>query len=194
MRTLVGYATEDGHTGLIAQRIGKVLEDHGHTADVRDVGDLPPSFSLEDYDVVVLGAPVRKGKHLAPMLDFVREHREALQQRPSAFFSCGLVAVTQTEEARCTARGFVDTFIAETQWHPDHIGVFSGALLYRKYNFIMRAIMKHIMRKVGGTTDTSRDHDYTRWDEVEAFATEIARTVSARAAAASVETETGRTP
>ena len=174
MKALVGYATHDGHTRIIAERIGARIAEEGHTVDVRDVADLPRDVTLESYDVVILGAPVRSGKHLSRMRKFARLHREHLQRRPSAFFSCGLTSSQQTEEARRTARELVDAFIDDTGWRPDHVDVFAGALLYRKYNFIVRAVMKAISRKAGGDTDTSRDYDYTRWDEVDAFAHDVA--------------------
>lgn len=182
MRTLVGYATHDGHTRVIAAKIGEVLAAKGHSVDVVDLDDLPRDFSLDRYEVVVLGAPVRKGKHLRTLVDFARKQRASLQRRPSALFSSSLTSAEQSEEAQRTARELVDGFIADTGWRPDHIGLFAGALLYRKYNFIVRALMKAISRKAGGDTDTTRDYDYTRWDEVDAFANEIAQTLSARVA------------
>jgi menaquinone-dependent protoporphyrinogen oxidase len=183
MRALVGYATKEGHTGSIARRIGEVLSAAGHEVEVRNVADLPRDVSLDDYDAIVLGAPVRAGKHLSRMTRFVRWHREDLDRRPSAFFSCSLTSAEQTEEAKRSARELVDAFIETTGWTPDHIGVFAGALLYRRYNFILRALMKTIARRSGGDTDTSRNYDYTRWDEVDAFAAGLGHTFAARIAA-----------
>jgi menaquinone-dependent protoporphyrinogen oxidase len=34
--------------------------------------------------------------------------------------------------------------------------------------------MKRIAKKVGSDTDTSRDYEYTDWDEVEGFASDFA--------------------
>jgi menaquinone-dependent protoporphyrinogen oxidase len=174
MKALVCYATKDGHTRVIAERIGERLAREGHTVHLENLADVPRDFGLQDHDVVVLGSPVRVGKHLSSMRSFARRHRDELQQRPSAFFSCSLTSAGGTEETRRTARELVDAFIDETGWRPDHVGIFAGALLYRRYNFIIRAVMKAISRRSGGDTDTSRNYDYTRWDEVDAFADDIA--------------------
>ena len=47
---------------------------------------------------------------------------------------------------------------------------FAGALLYTKYNFLNRGLMKSITQKEGGDIDTSRDFIYTDWDAVDNFA------------------------
>jgi menaquinone-dependent protoporphyrinogen oxidase len=46
-------------------------------------------------------------------------------------------------------------------------------LLYTKYNFLKRGLMKSITKKQGGDIDTSRDFIYTDWDAVDAFAREF---------------------
>jgi menaquinone-dependent protoporphyrinogen oxidase len=51
---------------------------------------------------------------------------------------------------------------------------FAGALQYREYDFATRLVIPLVMRKGGHPTDTSRDHDFTDWDAVEAFAREFA--------------------
>ena len=48
-----------------------------------------------------------------------------------------------------------------------------GALLYTRYNPVKRWMMKRIVRKAGGDTDTTRDYEYTDWNEVRAFADEF---------------------
>ena len=62
-----------------------------------------------------------------------------------------------------TAQKMIDAFLEETHWHPGKIKAVAGALLYSKYNFLLRLIMKRIARAAGGDTDTSRDYDYTDW-------------------------------
>ena len=56
------------------------------------------------------------------------------------------------------------------------------ALLYRQYNFFMRWVMKRIAAKAGGDTDTSRDYEYTDWNDVRAFAGQFGRMVTVASA------------
>ena len=87
---------------------------------------------------------------------------------PSAFFSVSLAAHGDMENARA----YVENFERETGWRPVHVGFFSGALLYRQYGFLKRLMMKKIVRDKPGnlSLDTSRDHEYTEWNEVKRLA------------------------
>jgi menaquinone-dependent protoporphyrinogen oxidase len=51
---------------------------------------------------------------------------------------------------------------------------FAGRLAYTKYGFLKRFLMKRIARKEGASTDTSRDHEFTKWSDVEQFAADMA--------------------
>jgi menaquinone-dependent protoporphyrinogen oxidase len=62
-------------------------------------------------------------------------------------------------------------FLEETGWRPVETKMVAGALPYSRYNWLKRWMMKRIVRKAGGDTDTARDYEYTDWDDVRAFAT-----------------------
>ena len=55
----------------------------------------------------------------------------------------------------------------------------AGALLYRQYRPAIRLLMRIISMMAGGSTDTSRDHEYTDWKAVSRFADEIAADAAA---------------
>jgi len=59
--------------------------------------------------------------------------------------------------------------------------IFAGALPYTRYHFFLRWVMKRIATMAGRDTDTSRDYEYTDWDEVARFAEEFADQVQPRA-------------
>ena len=54
------------------------------------------------------------------------------------------------------------------------IKVVAGALQYTKYNWFIRWVMRRIVSRAGGDTDTSRDYEYTDWKDLELFAHEFA--------------------
>jgi menaquinone-dependent protoporphyrinogen oxidase len=68
------------------------------------------------------------------------------------------------------ARQYVEEFRRRTGWTPAQTACFAGALRYRQYNPFIRLLMRLIVGKAGGETDTTRDHEYTDWDAVERFA------------------------
>jgi menaquinone-dependent protoporphyrinogen oxidase len=51
----------------------------------------------------------------------------------------------------------------------------AGALPYTRYNWLKRWVMKRIVAKAGGDTDTTRDYEYTNWEELRAFSEEFGR-------------------
>jgi menaquinone-dependent protoporphyrinogen oxidase len=53
--------------------------------------------------------------------------------------------------------------------------VFAGALRYPRYRWFDKVMIRFIMRMTGGETDTSKEVEYTDWNEVGQFAQEIAR-------------------
>ena len=55
----------------------------------------------------------------------------------------------------------------------------AGAIMYRKYGFLKRFFMKLIASGAGGNTDTSKNYEYTDWDEVEHFTTGFLAQISA---------------
>lgn len=60
-------------------------------------------------------------------------------------------------------------FFLKTNWRPDRWTIFAGALPYSKYSWIKKRVMKAIVAVAGGDTDTSRDYEYTDWNEVKEF-------------------------
>ena len=166
-KILIGYGTTEGQTARIADHLAEAVRSHGleaHVLDLKGSKDVP----LEGYDAVIVGGSIHMGKHEEYVVDFVRKNRATLERLPSAFFSVSLAAHGDVDNARA----YVENFEQETGWRPTQVGLFSGALLYRQYGFLKRLMMKKIVTDKPGSlsTDTSRDHVYTDWDEVKRFA------------------------
>ena len=53
----------------------------------------------------------------------------------------------------------------------------AGAINYTRYNPLLRWYMKRASKLNGGSTDTSRDHEYTDWTQVERLANEFVEKV-----------------
>ena len=172
-QALVLYASTHGHTAKIAARVADAIERAGVVVDLRRVGrkvDISPS----DYDAVVVGASIHAGHHQREIVDWVRRHAGPLGAMPSAFFSVSLSAADDNDEARATARKYVDDLVAETGWTPTRRASFAGALQYREYDFLTRLLIKLMMHRGGHPTDTGQDYDYTDWDAVDRFGEQCA--------------------
>jgi menaquinone-dependent protoporphyrinogen oxidase len=172
-QALVLYASTHGHTAKIAARVAAALERAGVIVDLRRT-DAKLDFSPSDYDAVVVGASIHAGHHQREIVDWVRRHAASLGAMPSAFFSVSLSAADVNDEARVTARKYVDDLIEETGWTPSRTESFAGALQYREYDFFTRLLIKLMMHRGGHPIDTSQDYDYTDWDAVDRFGEQCA--------------------
>ena len=168
---LVVYATHDGQTRKIAERIATVLRVHRHVVELLDATQ-SREVDLTRFEAVFIGSPMRAQSYLRAVERFVRLHRPALERIPSLFFSVNLAVLNKTDGRAQTMR-LVNKLLADTGWHPRRIELVAGALPYTRYNFLVRFIMKRIVRKQGGDTDTSRDYEYTDWAAVDRCALEF---------------------
>jgi len=179
-RVLLVYASTHGHTGRIATRIAETLRATGADVELQHAGDGDPSPA--GYDAVVVGASIHAGHHQRDIVAWAQRHRTCLGRLPAAFFSVCLTAADDTEESRVATRTYLDEFVEATGWTPDRMETFAGAIQYREYDFATRLLIRLLMHKGGHPTDTSRDHDFTDWDSVEAFAHEFAARLTPAAA------------
>ncbi|MCA9618294.1 MAG: hypothetical protein KC731_04715 [Myxococcales bacterium] len=182
MRVLIVFATREGHTHRIADHIAEAVRRRGYEPHVVDAAATGDDFDLGGHAAAILAASVHLGTHEREMKRFIRQHREALQSMPSAFISVSMSAVRAADPTRDpddreqATRDVVDMMeelFQETGWRPDRKRPVAGALMYTKYNFLVRWIMKRIAREQGGSTDTSRDHIYTDWGTLDRFVGEF---------------------
>ena len=175
-RILVVFASSHGQTHLIAETIAVHLRAAGHGVELADAlsGGLPPP---EDYDGVILGSRVHMGRHAREIVEYAAANRAGLRGMPSAFFSVSMAAASPTLGP--DPQGYMETLFRAASWQPDRFAAFAGGLPYRKYSPLMRMVMKWISKRTGATTDTSRDHVFTDWDQVKRFADDFSHDVIA---------------
>jgi len=162
---LIVYGTTEGQTRRIAERMGEVAREMGHTAAVVNACACRSVFHGR-YDGVMVAASVHRGRHQRSVLRFARENLHALSRLPSAFFSVSLSAAGKEARQKDDARRCADLFLREAGWSPETVRLVAGALAYTRYNLPTRLMMKWIAWREGGDTDTSRDHEYTEWDQL----------------------------
>ena len=175
MHTLIVYGSQEGQTQKIAERIAEILRHRGQQVTAHAVEHLPADRSLNNYDAVIIGGAIHIGKYPKHLKKFVTTHRDRLNEVPSAFFTVCLAIHSQQAGSQEEALKYGKNFLDQTGWQPALTATFAGAVRYTRYNFITRFIMKKISQKEGGSTDTSRDHEYTDWTLVEQFADEFVR-------------------
>ena len=156
-------------TAKVATRMAEVIRNKGFQVTTLQVEQLPDNFNPASFDAAIIGGSIHMGSHPKHLQKFVKQNRDWLISVPSAFFTVCMGINSQQEESRQEAAIYGEKFIKNVDWQPVLTATFAGAVKYTQYNFVTRFIMKLISRREGGSTDTTRDHEYTDWDSVARF-------------------------
>ena len=178
MRVLVVYASLYGATQGIAERIAATLRQHGLEATVKsaqDAGD--PAV----YDAAVIGSAAYYFHWIGKATDFVRRNRAALADRLVWLFSSGPLG-TEAKDAQGRDLLAVNEpkEIAEFREaiHPRDHRVFFGALDRNKLGFTHQFVLKMFVK---GDNPLLPEGDFRDWNDIEAWAGEIARSLKSSA-------------
>jgi menaquinone-dependent protoporphyrinogen oxidase len=174
-RVLVAYHSADGHTAEIATRIAELLGKAGASVDVLDAADAPAPTG---YDGVVLGDSIHAGRHSRALTTYLTKHLAEVQARPNALFQVSLTSAKTDEKSAAEVRQYVSKLLDKTGFDPDMVGMFAGAVVYTRYGWLKRRMMRRIVSSEGDDTDVTRDYDYTDWAAVEHFAEDVYRLVT----------------
>ena len=178
MRAAVFYATREGQAERVAQRVGKDLRARGAHVDVIDVKDIRGTFDWCAYKAAFVVASVHAGHHEKEMIAFARHYRDELEERDTPFLSLTLSqagaelpgnTLVQRQTAHGDALKMIRDFMEDTGWHPLHVLPVAGALMYSKYNFLVKWVMKRIAHKAGFDGPADRDYEFTNWPAVDRF-------------------------
>lgn len=171
MRTLLIYASVEGQTQSIAQRIAQRMQSQHSPVDCYALGTEPGiNVALDPYDAVIAGSSVHYGHLDAHLAEYLGDYRQLINEIPSAFFSVSLAVASDDLSEQSQIQHIVDRYVAEIRWTPLLSANFAGALKYSRYSWWKRWMMKSIARKEGGPTDDHHDYEFTRWEDVDQFA------------------------
>lgn len=180
-RILVLYGTTDGQTAKVARAIASTLWEQGVTADVADARREDPD--PQDYGAVIVAASIHAGGFQRPVKRWVARHLDALQDVPTAFITVCLGVLQHDPAVDRDLDRIVWEFLEGTGWKPTERKFVAGALPYTRYGILRRWAMRRIVARAGGDVDTSRDYEYTDWEDVRAFAIHFAELAETRNAA-----------
>ncbi|MDF0715660.1 flavodoxin domain-containing protein [Muricauda sp. 334s03] len=164
MKILIIYGTVEGQTRKIARFMENVLQEGGHQVVIANAVEDPPV--PDNFDTVLVGSSIHIHKYNTLIKDYVQEHIDTLNEKPSAFFSVSMAVASDLKEEHEEAAQIANDFLKDTGWNTTTIWHIAGALKYTEYNYFKKLIMRSIAKKEGGSVDTSQDHEYTDWPKV----------------------------
>jgi len=177
MNTLLLYATREGQTARVAERLAGHLQALGQEVTLRNAaqGDGREVRRPEAFDLLVFGASMHAGGLEKELRAYLREHAKAIAGVPRALFVVLLSAATRDPEARREAledaRRKID---AQLSVPFDDVEFIAGALKYSRYPRPLRWLMHRIAAQAGTETSTDRDYEFTDWAQVRDYARRLA--------------------
>ena len=169
-RILIFFGTTDGHTAKVAHALGENLQNAGATVNIVDSGAGHTDPRPMDYDAVIVAASIHISAYQHSVSRWIRAHNRDLNGMPTAFLSVCLGVLQPEPEVQKELTRIMEKWFASVGWRPTVSRSVAGALPYSRYGWLKRWMMHRMSRKAGVETDTSRDYEYTDWDELRAFA------------------------
>jgi menaquinone-dependent protoporphyrinogen oxidase len=188
-RVQVVYASRHGGTAGIADRIAEVLRSKGIEAIVEDAASQPDPAR---YDGHVVGSAVYMGSWLKEGIAFLEANEHVLAARPVWLFSSGPLPGS-TKDTGATDRlelalgpehgpgsgGRQRVTALSEPIHPRDHRVFQGAF---DPNDSPRTLSERVIRLMPGAKGILPEGDFREWDEIEAWARQIAAALAAQLA------------
>tara|TARA_Y100001958_G_C20972280_1_gene366789 strand:+ start:132 stop:653 length:522 start_codon:yes stop_codon:yes gene_type:complete len=170
MNSLIIYSTTDGQTKKICEKI----KDNSINRDSYEIISLEEAFhkELEKYEKIIIGASIRYGRHNPRIYNFIKNNKNTLEKKKSAFFSVNVVARKPDKDTPDT-NPYIKKFLKKSSWQPKKLGVFGGKIDYPSLSFINKNIIRFIMLITNGPTNINNTYEFTDWHRVKKFISEF---------------------
>ena len=171
--TLVGYATANGSTRGIAERIAASLTARGVEVDLWALSEVD---SVQAYDTLVLGSAVHNGQWLPEAVDAITRFGTTPTGRATwAYSVCSVGATSSTLSPR------VARYLRRAMPEPDAVQELRAVTEVRDHRFFAGSIApgdwpgfgRFVFRLMGGRYGDARD-----WRDIDAWSEGIGRDVT----------------
>jgi menaquinone-dependent protoporphyrinogen oxidase len=176
MKALIVYGTRYGTAAEIAEEIGKVMKKERVKVDLVNSRGLK-DYDVSNYDLVIVGSGIQMGNWTKGSLKFLENNKLVLSNKKVALFvTCG---AANDEKTRAEGQEKYLNNIAENYLSskPVAMGLFGSvydpnAKHGLMYKLATKFIIEKELKKQG--KDTSKRLDYRNWDEIRAWARDLA--------------------
>lgn len=165
MKVLIAYASTEGQTRKIAQKIADHIFDGGQTVELLDLSDAA-HIDLQRFDCAILAGSIHAGHYQQSLTNFAAKRCSDLEGKPTLFLSVSLVAAGHDAEDWKGLDKIRDEFIEATHWKPSRIEQVAGAYRPSEYDMFRRFIMRRIIATKDPDADLNADKEYTDWSSL----------------------------
>lgn len=123
-KILITYASRTGTTAGVAEEIGRTLSGMGEAVEVLPVNEVG---DVTSYKAVIAGSAIQSARWLPEAIEFVKNNKVALSQRPFAsFLVCMTLAMPKAEKYSPAVKGWL--MPVRSVINPVSEGLFAGSL------------------------------------------------------------------
>jgi menaquinone-dependent protoporphyrinogen oxidase len=177
---LIVYATREGQTEKVAAQVQQYLENANHRVRLVNAQDRAAldAIDLQAFDQLIFGASMHAGGLEKEIVSFINTHQDEIRAKERSFFLVLLSAATKDKGRReASLQEAANRMVEKLRVTFEDTEMIAGALMYSKYPLPVRWIMKRIARQTGEATDTSKDYEYTDWQQVKQYAMRLANAI-----------------
>jgi menaquinone-dependent protoporphyrinogen oxidase len=170
IKILILHASSEGQTRKIATFLADRLRGRACDVTLVDIAARQTDLRATDFDAAILAGRVHAGTFPRKLERFAREQAAVLSAMPSAFVPVSMMAARSDEVSRKAASHYVHRFLEKTGWTPQAVQQTAGARRYSQHGRLTGWILRAVDKWAGFPGDTSRDHEWTDWPALAAFA------------------------
>ena len=162
MNVLIVFATIEGQTARVARFIEDKARTGGHEVMVFDAAEETESLSLENFDKVILAAPVHERRHPKDFEVLLAGHRRDLEAKDTLLISVSLSAAFP--EGLEEAGEYVTELKMRTGFTPDVEMLVAGAIRTSRYDYFARQVVRHVVLRDREVDPLDEEHEFTDWE------------------------------
>ncbi len=178
---LIVFATREGQTAKVAKCLEERFRTRGLDVLLVNARDAEALAGLElgSFALLIFGGSMHAGGVEKELVRFINRHATVIAEMQSAFFLVLLSAATRDPALREQWLADAETKVRkQLDVEFESIEMIAGALRYSRYPGPLKWLMQRIARQAGEGTDTTRDYEYTDWEQVRAFANSLVDSLS----------------
>jgi menaquinone-dependent protoporphyrinogen oxidase len=166
MKTLIVYASIEGHTRKIAEHLEAKLGDLGHEVSSFNAMDRTAEVSVLPFDRIILAGSVHERMHPKPFEVFLSGNAEQLSQKPTLLISVSMSAAFP--EGADEAAEYVEELSMRSGLTPNDTLCVGGAIKLGKYDYYAMQVLRHVVLRNRNFDPKETDHEFTDWDALDA--------------------------
>jgi len=171
------YASRNGQSRRIAERLAQQLAEKGISAIPRDLKiDFPSIEQISQSRLLIVIASIRYGFHLPEATRLLRAYNKIFIGMKNCKLAVVSVNLTARKPGKDTAEGnyYLRKWLSRNKLKPTIAVPIAGSLEYPHYNWFDKFMIRLIMTITGGPTDPTKVTEFTQWDRIDNLAIRIA--------------------